>query len=899
MILRSIKVEGWKCFPEEVAVGPFVEGLNILYAPNGTGKSTLFEALRRGILDGHTAKGEEFKSLRPWGRELNPTVVAEVFHEGVEYKFTKRFLMAIVSRLERKEGDRFVSLSEGREADERIRTLFLKSPAQGKGSKTENWGLAQVLWAPQSNLVMPALSADLVTSIRGFLGVQVAGSPLEGRIEQVYESFFTGKGEPRTGTDLKRLQGELEDARQKLKELLGKYQAFEESSRRVEDLRGMRAQAQRDSEAITSALGETRRRAGEYQELMSEKGRQEGQAKAAEARHKEIKARLEAIGSARAELKSAEMSVEKLGQDLPLIGREVAEREAAEAAARAALEDLRKGREKVDKAQSRARAAGVLTRAQEREGAAKRLLDQAKKALKEHEDLKGLRSRLVAPDAKAMREILKVLKLRDDAQTKLDAALISLEVVPEKDIGIEVVAGEKTGKRRLAADAPVEIKGMGEVVVAIPGVARLRARGPSESAETLRAERDKAGKKLEELTRVYGGSDIGALEVLKEKADDLDRQVEQAKTRLDSILAGRTVEEIEQERSKAGAEMEVVLEQHADWRKKGPEAKRLEEEADAIQKTFIAAVDPAERSWEKARDALSVARERKAKAEAGMAEQEKQIEIIRRRIQGLTSDGLDDVKRNEGLDKAALEWHAAKTVLGEIEGKLSVYGVDPREDVKKLELRLKAAVDTARMSLESEKIEEGSLLLLEKDGSYSALAMAEEKVARLEAETAREKLQMDAIRLLHGTVAVCRSETLAGVTAPVESIVTRNLMRIAGPRFGRVRLGETFEPVHVVPREAEVNAAPGELSGGEQEQLYFVTRLALAEVLSRDERQLVVLDDVLAFTDSGRLNRALAILEEAAQQNQVVVLTCRPEWYRGISTANFIDLEEIVRGSRQ
>ena len=238
--------------------------------------------------------------------------------------------------------------------------------------------------------------------------------------------------------------------------------------------------------------------------------------------------------------------------------------------------------------------------------------------------------------------------------------------------------------------------------------------------------------------------------------------------------------------------------------------------------------------------------------------------------------------------------------MGEIEGKLSVYGVDPREDVKKLELRLKAAEDTARMSLESEKIEEGSLLLLEKDGSYSALAMAEEKATRLEAETAREKLRMDAIRLLHGTVAACRTETLAGVTAPVESIVTRNLMRIAGPRFGRVRLGETFEPVHVVPRETEnINATPGDLSGGEQEQLYFVTRLALAEVLSRDERQLVVLDDVLAFTDSGRLNRALAILEEAAQRNQVVVLTCRPEWYRGIPSASFIDLEAIVNARRE
>lgn len=87
-----------------------------------------------------------------------------------------------------------------------------------------------------------------------------------------------------------------------------------------------------------------------------------------------------------------------------------------------------------------------------------------------------------------------------------------------------------------------------------------------------------------------------------------------------------------------------------------------------------------------------------------------------------------------------------------------------------------------------------------------------------------------------------------------------------------------------------------QMSGGEREQIYLAARLALADVLARGERQLVVLDDVLTATDAGRLARVMGVLEEAAQRLQVLVLTCHPERYRGLTGANFVDLEAVVRG---
>jgi uncharacterized protein YhaN len=77
--------------------------------------------------------------------------------------------------------------------------------------------------------------------------------------------------------------------------------------------------------------------------------------------------------------------------------------------------------------------------------------------------------------------------------------------------------------------------------------------------------------------------------------------------------------------------------------------------------------------------------------------------------------------------------------------------------------------------------------------------------------------------------------------------------------------------------------------------LYLATRLALAHALRKDERQLVVLDDVLTASDSGRLARVMNVLEEAAQDLQILILTCHPERYRGLKTGHFFDLEDALQ----
>ncbi len=903
MILRSIRVQGWRCFADPLEVGPLADGLNVLHAPNATGKSTLFEALLRGLLDGHRVSGRDVDALRPWGRELAPTVTVEFARGGVEHRLTKRFLDRPSSELARREGGRFVRVAEGDGADERAREILTRNPP-GRGlARQENWGLAQVLWAPQGTLALAGLSGDVVADIRASLGVQVSGpgsGPLEDRIEEAYGRIFTPGGKLRTGKDappLVRLKENLQAAMEARGAALAQQQAYEEAARKVEDLRAQRAQARRDAEAITKALAEARVRADTYKSLVSEAGQRQAKAKAAEAQYNELKQRIDAIGAAEKELAGVREILGRLQGEAPLRAREVEEREKAEATGRKALEDARRGREAVDAADEQARQADHYVRARHDLAALEDRLRRIGEANTTLAKRKKERAALVAPDDKALRAIRKAIKDRDDAQVRLEAALITLEVVPEKDGSLAVIAGEETGTYALKAGVPAQVKGSPEVVVDLVGLARIRARGPSGPEADLRAERDKAAQRLAALTEGFGTREIEALEALHAKARALDDAIAKAETQLETFLEGETLEKIEGERGRLAARCEEIVKRYPAWHDTPPDAEAIAAEARDIRRKFIAAVEGAEAAWQAAQKALTAAREQSAGFGAQLKETDRQAKIIEGRLADLTADGKPMAERQSDLGRFAMVWDAARASLGEIEKALAAFGGDPAEAVTRLERQLQAAAEAATKAMESEKHEEGRLANLAALGTYSALVRAEEEVARLQQELAAEEVRVAAIRLLHDTVAQCRAEVLEAVATPIEAAATRTLERIAGGRLGRLRLGEGFAPEQMAPELAGGPVPIESASGGEREQIYLATRLALAEVLAKDERQLVVLDDVLTATDTGRLARIMAILEEAAQRLQVLILTCHPERYGGLGGAKFFDLDAILRAS--
>ena len=258
----------------------------------------------------------------------------------------------------------------------------------------------------------------------------------------------------------------------------------------------------------------------------------------------------------------------------------------------------------------------------------------------------------------------------------------------------------------------------------------------------------------------------------------------------------------------------------------------------------------------------------------------------------LASDGRVDEQRDAELRQRAMRWQAAQTLCEEAQRRLGELGVDPAKELQVLEgqvRHLENAVSDFDKRYHGEQVR---LQTLANEAPYSALANVDETIEDLKTSIARERLRYGAIQLLFEQIQDHRKSLNQKLLGPVTERATGMLQRITGSRLGSLQLGPNFLPKGMVPDAAGVEIELDELCGGEQEQVYIATRLALAEVLFRKQRQLVVLDDALTYTDSGRFARILGILEEAASRFQILVLTCHPERYSGLAETCFFDLEK-------
>lgn len=902
MILRSIEVAGWRSILDPVVVGPFSEGLNVLHAPNGTGKSSLFEALRMALMDNHGVTGQAVGAIRPWGRSLAPRVTVAFCHGGVDYRITKQFVEEAGAKLERLEDGVYRPLAEGRKADEQVRGLFTKN-APGKGvSSPAHWGLAQVLWAPQGDLALIPLSNDLVADIRAALGAQVdstATGPIEKRIEEVYATIYTPGGKYKSGANAPaaaRLFEELERARMVLRDANDELNRFEEASREVEDCSARRAQARHDAKALEEQIKEKRDRAEAYRALTHERESAGSALNLADTRHRNLEEQIARILQVEREREEKRDELKTLDEDLPAKEKTLEERRREATEALAAVEDARKARVDIETARKRAEAArryvSEMKNLAELDKRLERLADiEARLA-----EARNERASLLAPDEKDLSRIRKAINDLQTARVKLDASMITLEIVLEKDGTVEVVTGEAPGTRALAAGLAERFKGSPEIVADLKGVARLRASGPAADLGELRNDELWAAERVDELTRPYGTSDPAQLDALREKADALEKGVDRLEAERDGISDGEPIEETRRRRAEVEAALETIRREYPDWKEQAPEPDRLEAAARDSARAHETDLNEAERRNETARDAREAAERDLDVHRTNRDNAVKELARIDERWAEATRDGKSPEKRANELRELLLTRQAAKANLETIEAQIAGYDDDPVAELERLEQQLDKVRGAAEAARDAESRAEARLAGLADNGPYTAAAEAAETVARLEEEHRREKLRADGVKLLYDTVQECRAAAVASVSGPVEAAATRLLHRVAGRRLGALRLDANLGLEHVCPEVHDGPVAIGNLSGGEKEQIYLATRLALAEVLAKEERQLVVLDDVLTATDAGRLARVMIAMEEAAQRLQVLVLTCHPERYGALNRAAFIDLEALMRG---
>jgi DNA repair exonuclease SbcCD ATPase subunit len=901
MILQSITLSGWRCFLEEVTLGPFSNRLNVISGPNGIGKSTLFEALRRALMDSYSVTGQDISAIRPWGRALSPKVSVTFDHGDVQYRVTKQFLDSSFARLERKEHGVYRPLAEGRQADEQVRELLSKNPP-GRGlSQARNWGLAQVLWAPQGELKLIDLSGDVVSDIRAVLGIQISdksSGPIERKLSEIYERYYTRQGRIRSGKGappILDLNEALAKAKQRRGEAFDMLQHCEEVSRKVEELGARHRQLSLEADEVTQSMKNNRARADQYRSLKTDCEKRKNEVERTEAQQRRLKQHYDLIRSTEKELKEKRAELTHLDAEMPLKRLEVETRQKEAAEAKRMLDTVRKDDDIVAKAETDAETARQYVEISQRRTELNRRIRNIEAADKNLSERKKERSEWVAPDRKTLNNIREAIQARDEARLLIDSAMISLEIVPETDGILDVVSGENPGQLSLSSSEATLVKGTPEIIAELKGVARLRASGPVVDIEIHRQTLRDKERQISELTRPFGTQDLVRLEEHTETAEKLNRQIGEAVKALEALLGDDTLNGLKQERVHLDAQLTGIEKEHTGWRDSMPDNEALKRTAADLKQVHARKVSAKETAWEKAQKALSSASQQEQILRDRLEEARKAARRLNAQLSDLMSDGKTPKELEAELNRLLLDYDAGKAALKDLEDKLAKFEDDPEALLEKLEKSLAAVQESVQSTRDEERQAMGTLETLTAQGPYSILAKADEEVARLEEEIEHETLRMDAIKLLYDTVHQCKSEAVASVAKPVEEAATRLLQRIAGRRIGQIAIGENFRPSGVRPELVDSPVELVNLSGGEQEQLYLSSRLALAEVLAKNERQMVVLDDVLTATDTGRLARVMTILEESAEHLQILILTCHPERYGALAGAEFFDMGSLLK----
>ncbi len=192
----------------------------------------------------------------------------------------------------------------------------------------------------------------------------------------------------------------------------------------------------------------------------------------------------------------------------------------------------------------------------------------------------------------------------------------------------------------------------------------------------------------------------------------------------------------------------------------------------------------------------------------------------------------------------------------------------------------RAGLDFERQRQQIALDQKGVQSALERDRQDGVEAAATEAAAAFEEAEARVsafRREVDELllleRLLDAEAAGSRQRQLAPVVTRLQAYAREV---VPGATF---ELGEALRVTGLVRGGQAIMA--DRLSGGTEEQIQILVRLAYARLLAdRGDPLPVLLDDALVYADESRHLTMLSTLAMAATQHQVIMLTCHPERLR-------------------
>ncbi|AWB48812.1 chromosome segregation protein SMC [Gemmobacter aquarius] len=854
MKLLSIELSDVRRFVAPVRIEGIGPGLNVLCAPNEFGKSTLFDALQALFFQPHRSKSKEINALRPHVGG-SPCVTIEVELNGTSYTLSKRWLGKAQATVHR-------SGTLIHQADDAEAFISALVKAEGDG------GPAGLLWVrqgltrlegegdtPTEKTAAKAARRNLMTSVTGEVEALTGGRRMDKALARTREElakYVTATGRPFKG-------GPLSDAEALVATL------SEDKTRLETTARQLTAALQRRREVVKSLT------------ILSAPDEVEArQTRLTEAtRHlDEAKRHADALATAALTLQSAELAQANLSDRLSNLNRAksacakaAADLQAAEATARIAKDAS------ADAEAALTPHAAALAAARSAKIAADAELAEANRAFATQAAV-ARRNDLAERIAKSRALTERRAPLAQAAARGPDAkALANLQNLSQ------AAALERALRDRSAAQITVHHTGPARVTsngnpvpeTPLPLLAETRFDMPGLGHFTVKPA---AGNDSDDLARAEAAlaaalSHLGQPDLATAQAAATARSDATAALRdLDSALASLAPQGLPSLEAELSALPEAIppranlptvaeAQTAADHASIALQAAETEydstrSEAERLRTAEVrASVNAASLATERARTEAALAAfgpDAEATLAPQLANATTTLTAARANHAALLAAAPDLIAAKAGFDRATSIVESA------------------RNDTTRLQME-RAQLDTEI------KIQSGAGVMEDLADTTTRLAAATETLATISFEVA-------VLKELAATLEAARNEARDRYFEPVLAEL-RPLLRMLWPD-AELRLdGESLLPTALVRdgREEPLSI----LSGGTQEQIALLVRLAFARLLaSRGQPAPIIFDDALVYTDDDRIEKMFNALHAQASGQQIIVLSCRQRAFRDL-----------------
>lgn len=848
MKIRSITLENVRRFIEPVTVGPIGDGITLLSEPNEAGKSTLFDALHALFFIKHSSKTAEIKSLRPHsGGRVAVECTLEIGAE--EWRVRKEWMTGSFAKIWR-DG----TLVHQGDAAEDWLTALSTSDAGGPGG---------LLWVRQGRVSLnkPKKTKDVEQELSERRNLLTA---ISGAMDQV-----TG------GERMDRVRARVEDDLGKLQTATGKPYSkgrWSEAENTVAALEAQETELSSTVDALHGALDERRRLQRELSDLEDP---EIAQTRATELQNAEDALR-EAEGLDQ-KVRAAETEAKLAQQTSDTAHTEAKRRQEVQTdatntqetheTAQMAAEEARKKHDAAAEASRTAATALEVAKASHQKA---RDVIQQIDAAKNNDYVQAERTRLTDLIEKA--EAAEVERIKQHALSQQG---------PDTETAnrIEALTREiETQTRALAATAPrvsatyidraqhIRLDGQpllpdqtrplpesGQIDMPGIGTLHVMSKDPEDVMTLTQARTD-----LAEALRAGNWPDIAAFRAAKQARADAQTATDTATTTLDTLAP---------EGIKALREALATLSETTET-----DTSSLPDETTARADLRSAASELAEAETAKARTqeiaqaaaiALATAETTKDLAKSAADKAKAALDSLPPQGPEAARDELENLAR-KAEDTATIYLRLKETAP-------DIATLKARRD------RLKTVSDTTAQDAAQlrERIGtlNGRIETRGEEGVEEALADTREKIIAARETLARVIFEKDVLTRLSDTLDQAQKAARDTYFAPVSAALKPLLATVWDdaeiewsdddllPK-ALVRKG-TKEPLDI-------------LSGGTQEQIAFLVRLAFARLLAKSGRHTpLILDDALVYSDDDRIEKMFDTLHGAATDLQIIVLTCR------------------------